>query len=341
MKIIKRLTLWMVISLGIQCVGFYYIDNNFLSLESKINGKKVVEEKVEEKRNKIKIPSDADRISVSYNSKYLSYIKNNALKVVKIQDGQTDDISLELDAEVSFYKWLPDRDRILFVEKTVSYGSSKLTLYSYDVKKKDKSLIKEFDWNEESAVVEDISVSTLTGLTYVKIVDSENVSSIYRIDRMGAMNKIYTVPRHICNMELLRREDILVYEGEVYNQVYLSHTSETLYFPEYERITVLGRDDEDNIYIGGLENGLVNKIFYGCITENPSQWNEVILNEPHENKDIYISSEGNVYTNDIENKTIREQKSNKETIYEGEFIQFQNKGVVTKDENNIEITAYQ
>ena len=43
----------------------------------------------------------------------------------------------------------------------------------------------------------------------------------------------------------------------------------TLYFPEYERITVLGRDDEDNIYIGGLENGLVNKIFYGCITENP------------------------------------------------------------------------
>ena len=74
----------------------------------------------------------------------------------------------------------------------MSYGSSKLTLYSYDVKKKDKSLIKEFDWNEESAVVEDISVSTLTDLTYVKIVDSENVSSIYRIDRMGAMNKIYT-----------------------------------------------------------------------------------------------------------------------------------------------------
>ncbi|WP_291559844.1 MULTISPECIES: hypothetical protein [unclassified Clostridium] len=340
MKIIKRLTLWMAISLGIQCVGFYYIDNNFLSLESKIKGKKVVEEKVEEKKNKIKIPSDVEKVSVSYDSKYLSYIKNNLLTVVKVQDGQTDEITLEPDAEVSFYKWLPDRNRVLFVEKIVNYGSSKLTLYSYDVKKKDKSLIKEFDWNEESAIVEDIAISTLTGLTYVKIVDSENVSSIYRIDRMGTMTKTYTVPRHISNMELLRREDILLYEGEVYNQVYSSQTSEVLYFPEYERITILGRDDEDKIYIGGLENGLVNKIFYGCITEDTSQWQQIALDVSTENQNIYISAEGNIYIHDKDNKIVREQKSNKETIYEGGFIQFQNNGVVTKSGDNVEIIAY-
>ncbi len=166
---------------------------------------------------------EAENILVSYDAKYLSYYENEELKIVNCKDGKIKNIEAEDGTKISFSEWLPDRNRMLLVEKKSDDESSNLVLYSYDVAKGEKVKIKDLAWSDTKSEVEDIQLSTLTGVIYVKVSNNGiSRSSIYRIDRMGDMTKINTIPKFVSNIALLRHEDKLVYEGSVYNKIYVT-----------------------------------------------------------------------------------------------------------------------
>ena len=91
---------------------------------------------------------------------------------------------------------------MLLVEKKSYDESSNLVLYYYDVSKGVKVKIKDLAWAGTKAEVEDIQLSTLTGVTYVKVSIKGERSSIYRIDRMGSMTKANTIPNFVSNIAL-------------------------------------------------------------------------------------------------------------------------------------------
>ena len=45
MKWMKRISIWIVVSLSLQCLGLFYIDHYFLATDSKVVTKKFVEDK--------------------------------------------------------------------------------------------------------------------------------------------------------------------------------------------------------------------------------------------------------------------------------------------------------
>ena len=341
MKWIKRISIWIIISISLQCLGLFYLDHYFLATDSEVITKKVDEEKVEAVKNiEITVPEDVENILVSYDAKYLSYYENEGLNIVNSKDASVKKIEVEEGSKISFYEWLPDRNRMLLVEKKSNDESSNLVLYYYDVAKNEKVKIKDLAWSDTKSEVKGIQVSTLTGVTYVKVSNKNERSSIYRIDRMGSMTRINTIPNFVSNIELIRHEDKLVYEGAVYNSIYVTDRNEPLSIKDVEKLTLIGSDDEDNVYLGQLKDNLVEKIYYGKTSEKTEVWKSLNLQTPSEKTDLFVSSVGKIYQNDALRGVIKEINSGTQTNYQGKLLQLYTKGIVSLVNNKISFVPY-
>lgn len=340
MKWMKRISIWIVFSLSLQCLGLFYIDKYLLATDSKVVTKKVVEDKKEkEKIVDITVPEDAETVLVSYDAKYLTYNEDEKLKLVNCKDGKIKNINAEEGSKISFSEWLPDRNRILLIEKKSGNESSNLLLYSYDVSKDEKELVKEVAWSGAKSEVENIQLSTLTGVTYVQVSNEGISSSIYRIDRMGDITKINTIPKLVSNIAVLRREDKLVYEGSVYNKIYVTDSEKSISVKGVERLTLIGAQNDD-VYLGELKDDLVSKIYYGKTSEDTSEWKEFDLKNASKEKDLFVSADGKVYQNDDVRGVITEISSGIETSYEGELSQMYTKGLVSIVNNKVSFVPF-
>ena len=88
---------------------------------------------------------------------------------------------------------------------------------------------------------------------------------------MGNMTKINTIPNFVSNIALVRHEDKLVYEGLVYNSIYVTNNEEPISVKGVEKLTLIGADGDDNVYLGELKDKLISKIYYGKTSENTSR----------------------------------------------------------------------
>ncbi|MFT5873084.1 MAG: hypothetical protein ACI8WT_002026 [Clostridium sp.] len=341
MKWMKRISIWIVFSLSMQCLGLFYINHYFLATDSKLVTKKVVEDKSEIIKNiDITIPGNAENVLVSYDAKYLTYFENENLKIFNCEDGKIKNIEAEDGCKISFSEWLPDRNRMLLVEKKADDESSNLVLYSYDVSKGVKVKIKDLAWSDAKYEVEDIQTAPLTGVTYVKASSSGGISSIYRIDRMKDMTKTNTIPQFVSNIALVPHEDKLVYEGLVYNSIYITSQNESISIEGVDKLTLIGADGDDNVYLGELKDNLVSKIYYGKISENTSEWKSVSLEIPCEKNDLFISDFGKLYQSDTLRGVVKEINSGTETSYQGELLQLYTKGIVVLVDNKISFVPF-
>jgi hypothetical protein len=341
MKWMKRISIWIIISLSIQGLVLFYLNQYFSTVDSKVVSKKVEDDKSDKVENiDITVPANAEKILVSYDANYLSYYENEILRIANCKDGSIKNIEVEEGKKISFYEWLPDRNRMLFIEEKSNDESSDIVLYSYDVSKGEKVKIKDLEWNDTKSQVEDIQVSTLTGVTYVKGSNRDGVSSIYRFDRMGTMTKINTIPKFVSNIELLRREDKLVYEGLVYNSIYVTGREEAITIKDVNKLTLIGTDDDDNVYFGELKDNLTSKIYYGQISEDTDEWKGIDLQNSSEKKDLFVSSVGKVYQNDSLRGVVKELKSGILTSYKGKLLQLYTKGIVTLVGNKISFVYF-
>ncbi|MFT5873086.1 MAG: hypothetical protein ACI8WT_002028 [Clostridium sp.] len=341
MKWMKRISIWIVFSLSMQCLGLFYIDHYFLATDSKSVTKLIVEDKSEVIKNiDITVPANAENILASYDAKYLTYYENEKLKIINCEDGKNKNIEAEEGCKISFSEWLPDRNRMLLVEKKADDESSNLVLYSYDVSKGMKVKIKDLDWAGVQAEVEDIQTAPLTGIIYVKVSSNGGVSSIYRIVRMKDMTKINTIPKFVSNIALLLHDDKLVYEGLVYNSIYITNQSESVNIEGVDKLTLIGADGDDNVYLGELKDDLISKIYYGKTIENTSEWKSVALEIPCEKSDLSVSEEGKVYQSDTLRGVVKEINSGTETSYQGKLLQLYTKGIVVLVDNKISFLPF-
>ncbi|MBU3182715.1 hypothetical protein [Clostridium psychrophilum] len=341
MKWIKRISIWIIVSLSLQCLGLFYLDHYFLAPDSKLVTKKVVENKHTQSKNiDINIPTTATNVLISYDAKYLSYYENKGLKIVNCKDGKIKNIDAEDGSTISFSKWLPDRNRMLLVEEKSNDKSSNLITYSYDISKNKKVKIKELALVAAKSKIEDIQLSPLTGVTYLKVLNEGVGNSIYRIDRMADMTKVKTIPNSISNMAAIRHEDKLAYEGLVYNKIYATSLNGPIVIKGIDKLTLIGTDNEDNIYVGELENNLVNKVYYGKISANINNWKVIDLQNTSAKKNLFVSSNGKIYQNNSAKGIITEIDSGTQTSYKGKLLGLYTKGISSLANNKISFITF-
>lgn len=337
----KRISIWIVVSLSLQCLGLFYIDNYFLTTDSKIVSKKVVEVKSTKSKNvDITIPTNAENILISYDAKYISYYEDEKLVIVNCLTGKTKNIEPMDGCKVSFVSWIPGRNRLILVEKEIDDESSNLILYSYDALKGEKVKNIKFECDVINPKVEDVQTAPLTGLIYVKVSNNANKSSIYRIDRNPDMSKIDTIPKLVGNIALIRYEDKLVYEGSVYNKIYVTGKSNAINVGDVDKLTLIGADANDNIYLGQLKDNLLSKVYYGKMSQDTSEWKTIDLQTPCVKENLFVSNNGKIYQNDSLKGVLVEINSGTETKYEGKLLELYSGGVVYLVNNKISFVTF-
>jgi hypothetical protein len=333
-KIIKRIIVWSILPLSIELMGLLYVDKVYLKPNSDYTIEKV-EENEEKSIKNLEIPVDgnAKDIKLSYDGKYLSYIEDNNIVTINTLNGEKMQVDASSEGELNYYNWLPDRHRMYIGEKIKNEnGESYIKLYYYDRDKNEKNQILDNHYNKIKIPlanykynITDIVNSTLTGVAYIKVETNDNRYNIYRLNTMSQMEKFKGYLK-IGNMEILNRDDRMIYEDLKYDKVRITDRENSLRIPDAENLCLLGVDGEDNIYLGNVKGDKIDKIYYGNIEKNEKLWNSVNITNPAKKQDIHVCKNGKVYIENKETGVIKDIFSGSEKKYNGRVIQYYNKG---------------
>lgn len=350
MKLFRRIIVLIVISLLVQSGVLLYIDRFYLSNETNIKSVKVTKTAKPKKIEvQVPIPDDAKNVTTSYDSKYIAYSQGDSVKIFNTTaEANPITISPESGANVSYYKWLPDRNMILEGEKSSTDEGSMIRFYSFDVDKNKKVVIRDNHNNRDTDIyinskfdVTDLELSTLTTMFYIKINRGGNSSGIYVIDINSQLDTISN-NKVIGNMLITRLDDKLIYENlinpkepKIMFTDSASTINQTISIDGVSVPNLLGIDKDDNIYIGQSENDKISKIFFGQRTDDTSKWKSVNLSQPVDKQDIYITAAGKIYTNDNLKGIVTDVSSGIKTTYKGGFLQLYDGGIASKSDGKL------
>ncbi|WP_032121447.1 hypothetical protein [Clostridium amazonitimonense] len=338
MKYIKKIIVWGLLSLFIQFVGFFYINNYYLTKGTGNMKIKKVEKKEEKKKDiDIDIPEGVKNITVSFNGKYVAYYDEKGIDVINTITGERKKVQAEKGAEINNYTWLSNQSRMLIGEKISSNnGGTTLKLTYYDAGKDEKGEISDTQGNlvnlaklNKDASIKDISISTFTNTTYVKSQQAGNRCTLYRVNIMHEISKVEAKSYLIGNIKALPREDNLLYEDLTYKKIYSTEMKNPIEIPGLKSPTILGVDDNDLVYLGDKDEDKIKKIFYGKLKDSAESWKKIDMDLGVDKEDIYISNSGQIYINNNLKGTIKEAISDKEITYEGKFLHMYEGGIVS------------
>lgn len=339
MKRFKRVSVWILLSLVLQSAVLLYLDKFYFVTETNFKAKKIETPTAKPKKEDIQVsvPARATHVSTSYDGKYLAYYDGDTLIVINTLTGSKNQVSFDKDEKVSFYKWLPDINTMIIAEKKSSLKEDTLTFSNYDVqknKKKDISVDNKGKTNfivlpDKQSDVEDIELSTLTNMIYVKIGHKGNRNSIYSINVMAQIEKPKLNSYFVGDILTFPHEARLAYEDMTYNKVYVTGVNKEISIKNVTKPALLAADDDNKLYIGQLEGDKVNKIYYGAIKDSTDKWKSVELSTAVSPRDIYVSPEGSIYANNNLKGVVANLTTGKDTQYTGQFLQMYNGGIAS------------
>ena len=333
-KKFKNLIICIVVSLIIQISGLLYLNNIFLASDATVKSQEVVDSINKDSVSKVSVPSKATNINVSYDASYVSYYSDDRLYVVNTITGERDVISSSNGVKVSFYKWLPDRNRMLIVETE----NRNLSLSYYDVAKSQKSKVTDILMVNSTSKVKDIEAAPLINVIYLKVSNGAKFDSIYWVNVMNSRKKIITKTQNLGNIEVVPHKDKMLYEDLDNNKVYATGATDALSLFGSTKSCLLGIDNNDQVYIGDVDSSnSIDRIYFG---ELNSSWQSITLNTPVSKADIFVTASGKIYTKDSSKGTVTEIQTGKETAYKGIFLQLYNDGIVSLNNRNLVKTPF-
>lgn len=338
-RILKHMSVWIIISLAIQFTTLYYVNKNYLQAEAAFKTKKIEVKSSKKAEPAIDIPGDVQKVMASYDGNYISYCKDNNIKVINTSNGQEKNVTASDGNKISMYKWLPDRHRIIIAEKTAGDNSGSIELKYYDASKDVKDNIERISWSNSESEVEDIQVSPITNLMFLKVKRNSSRIDVYEVNAMNEVTKV-NINSSLGNIKILPHEDELIYENTYNNNIQTTNKNHSIDFNDMQNPVILGCDNDDNIYIGNLSNNKIDKIYYGSPQDSTEQWQVLKPTEAFSPKDVYISEAGEIYVNSSLKGKVQALKSNKVTAYTGNLLEMNEKVIISNNDGKLVKTNY-
>ncbi|WP_313563572.1 hypothetical protein [Ruminiclostridium cellobioparum] len=345
MKTLARWYKWILLAVMFQFCVLFYINNIFLNSDGSVSIT-TAEGEVKEKpvTGVFTVAAGVKEVKVSYNSRFGAYVDTDgALHIVDIKAKKDKKIAGLEDDMITFFKWLPDRDMIIYSSDTKNGKKGVIQISTYEA---DYGTIRDLPEikavNAQSKVM-DIDLSPYTNVVYAQLNTSETRSRIYRINVMNQYSNVLTLGADAIIKESAYVNK-LVYQnpGEpvyVYNDMDKSKSKITI---DSENVRILDIDANDTLFIAALgDDGKVTQLYQQKITESrfTDDWTKTPLKEPVPPEDIVVSGSGNVYyINRSENKIIN-VKNDLKASFRGEFLEVLNGTLVSIDGNKVNINS--
>ena len=336
MKFLKRILVWSLTAIVLQAAVYFYFDKFYLGVASTFNETKIdTPNSTSKQLPDVTIPDGAENLKISYNGKFASYEDGGTLKVMNMDTKKTTSVSMDSGSQLSYYNWLPDRNRLIICEKSTKTSSIRFT--SYDSDKDEKTKLT--DNNSKEVVlsgishdmnITDIEMSTLTNTMYLKLSNKQGTSSVYCINVMNAISRVSSDTSKIGSIGITREDTRLIYENGASNSVIVAGAKgKKLVAPGSNYTVLLGTDNNNNIYLGTVVNNEVSKIHYGNINDSVGAWKALALSKPTGKSNIYVSKDGQVFVNDKTQHSFTSITSNTSVNYEGIIVKLYTNGITT------------
>lgn len=331
MKASKKIIAWAILSIILQVGVLYILDNFVFKHSSDFRSKKIEIQKDKTKDINATIPTGAETINVSYDGKYLTYNENNNLYIQDTKTGTNTKMTTESECNILYYKWFSDRDRLIIAKKVEKNGESKIQLVTYNPQNSTETAVSNICTYQEDMEVKKVSESTITGVYYVDIYKGGLKNTVYRIDINETLTKLSLQTNVLGNMQVIPHEDRLIYEDTVNSKFFATSPNKQLTFNSNKKLTLLGIDRKDVIYMGELNGDKVASIVYGKISEDTSTWKKVTLDSVVSSEDLYFSNDSEILINDNLKGSVKNLTTGNEIEYEGKLIQIKEDFIATMD----------
>ncbi len=331
MKMFKKIIAWAMLSIILQVGVLYFLNNVVFKHTSEFKSNILDLKKDNTKDIKATISSTAENISVSYNGKYLSYKEGDTLYLEDSKTGKSNQVTTEDKGTIMYYDWLPERDILVIAEKVEKDKESKIQIITYDASSSSETLVKEVCSYQENMKVKKISASVFTGVYYVDIDKGGSKDVVYRIDRNNDMQQVSLKTYILGNIQVIPHVDRLIYADKIKGTFYVTSPNKQLNFNSNKKLTLLGIDRNDVIYMGELNGDKIASITYGKVDDDTSTWKKVTLDSVVNATDIYFNDNSEILINDNLKGSVKNLTTGNEVEYEGKLIQIKEDFIATVD----------
>lgn len=338
MKKIKRIYRWIIISVLLQLIALSYI--NFVYLPNRGVIKSTMYESAEDsiKSKSMRVPSDVDKISVSFNGLFAAYIKGNNLIITDILKKRTVKSISASGGEFTYFRWLPDRDMLIYSVKSPGGKKGQALISTYDIGPGlDRSYPKITGLPEGSTVV-DIELSALTNVVYTAIKTGESRIKIYKYNIMDNLSFIMNTGISTVLKETAYADN-LVYQGDdgrIRLRSGKGGRSSSISFKS--KVILLAVDSEDNIYAGELnKEKKVTGIRCGKLDQQVKMWKLIKPDAPALPSDLFVTPDGSVYRAARKESCVYTASGS--YPYTGVLLDMLDDYIVSRDGNWLKLTA--
>lgn len=255
----------------------------------------------------VSVTSGAQNLACSHDGRYVAYLENGVVSVIDMTNSSVYHIDSIADMQVSYFKWVYDRDRLIIAQKPTAASGKYTKLYYYDMKDRalteirdntnDKSI--ELSMGDAADQVSDYDMSTTIVKAYVKITSQSGKSKLWTVDAYGGGADVRgsTVTTNIGKIQSLKTQDKLIYENKDNGKVYLYGKSTPITAGGNTNLSIVGFDSSDNVYLALTNGGATNTIYHGSYDSDEAKWNfeSVSLSASVNIGNVYVGLDGSIY----------------------------------------------
>jgi hypothetical protein len=334
MKGFRKIIAWAILSIILQIGGLYVLNNFVFKHTSEFESKKIEVKKDTTKNIETTIPTNAEDISISDKAKYLIYKENENLYLQDTKTGTSTQVEMEDEGTIIYYDWLQDREILVMAEKIKKDDKYKIQITTYNAQNSSRTVVKEICTYQEDMKITKISASVFTGVYYVDVDKGGLKNIVYRIDRNNDMNEVTLKSYILGNLEVIPHADRLIYEDKANGKFFVTSPNKQLTFNSNKKLSLLGIDANDIIYMGELNGDKIISVTYGKVDEDTSTWKKLTLVSVVNANDLYFSDNSEILINDNLKGIVKNLTTGTELEYEGKLIQIKEDFIAIKDSND-------
>lgn len=351
-KITKKLTilfLGAILSVSVQTIILYYLNNFYFTNDTKLSFKEVNLSPVASTNLEIKLEPNAKNITLSPSGKYCSYCLEKKLSIINLVDGSKNSLDLDKDLENYYFKWHNTEDKLIISEKTIENNKKGIKIYTYNPKNNSKQ--EALNYNNEGEIyklpasnarIAGIELNTMNTIMYLKVSDHKGAYYLERLDISDGMNELAINTTKVGNFFVIKQKDELIYENLADNKLYTTDKSKNteIKVPGSENLKLLSVDKSDTAFIGELQNNMITKIFKKNFdeTSDKNTWDSVSLENPISAEELRILNSGKIYVIDNFRGTVQNVQDKTKVTFQGNFIAMNDSEILSSYEEKLIVT---
>lgn len=340
MKKLRKMFSWILLSAFLQTVVLAYINFIYLPGRGAFRATLYEMDAPAVKNRSFKLPEGADGVAASFDGLYAAYRVGDELEIADIDKKQIINRLKAPGGKITYYRWLPDREMLIYSVKEPNGKSGLVRISTYDIGPGlDRSYPDIKNLPEGSETI-DIVLSPLTNVVYPMIKTSKTRARIYKFDIMDNLTLVMKTDLTTIIGETMYSDNLIYQRTGEKIQILDGRTGKTSQAPVKEVVTLIAVDNSDYVYAVSTDGaGSVNSVYYGRCGQKEADWNKAVLKRPSQAEDIFITAAGSIYVADRQRKTVIRPDGTVAAKYQGELLTVIDDYVAAKDGNKLMLTV--